>query len=103
MGIEIIQCPAPDEFDAAMLEIIHQGFSFPDEDESLAILDDHPDNTNEPDRVGEYPFRRCLHPAYAFSLRQLVDHMSDTIASWFFFISYVICPIFAVFFAMITR
>jgi Ni,Fe-hydrogenase I small subunit len=67
------------------------------------LANQFPHYTDEPDRMGEYPLRRCLHPAYAFSFRQLVNHNNDTIASWFFFISYVICPIFAVFFAIITR
>ncbi len=50
------------ELNSTVLEVVGQGFAFMDKDEPLTILDDHPDDTYEPYRMGEDPLGRCLHP-----------------------------------------
>jgi hypothetical protein len=69
MGFEIIKCCTTFEFYPPVLEIIDEWFAFFDQDETLPVLDHYPHDTHEPDRMGEYPLRGCLHPAYTFSFR----------------------------------
>jgi hypothetical protein len=67
VGVEVIEGGMPVELDPAMLEVIDQGFSFFNQDEPFTVLDDHPDDADEPDGVSEDPLRGRLHPADALS------------------------------------
>jgi superoxide dismutase len=57
------------ELNAAMLEIIGQGFTLLDQDKSLAILNNYSHDTDKTYRMGEDPLGWRLHPPDANPFR----------------------------------